>query len=651
MTKEKEDKKTLISELVQTHDVAIAEFEPIWKQGYENQRYRRGINWTDKEKKAHKNEDRHPYAIALTAAKFNRHLAEQRANRTQWKAGGRGEEDELQAELDTQAFKYVEDINKFKYTESEIYEDGLGKKYGAILIEQDYGKNPQGDVCLKRWYFDQVLWDVNSRAYDLNEDASFIDRFEWYTRDQVMQMYPEKKETLKTARSQIETDNTTRRKLVNYLRRDKGKDLLKVIWRQQKEYKKIWKVIPLTAEGETKEFDTLKEAEGYVNGIAQLAMNIDPTLATAEQLTMAAGIKKNFRIKDIVQTQIKEICWTGFDILEEKIIDWTDKYTIIPFFALNDDGYYFNLIDIVKDPQRGFDRLFSMIDKSMAKNIKGNNYQIIQGMVDPVVIANLDYHIKKMVEGGHILPVNKENAITPIGTQTNINLEVTMVEMLKSLIEDLFGGNTFQGLDSKRKQTATEASLQEKAARLGTFLFIDNLMRWKNLVGEVVYDCILNTYTYEMKLAISGEALSKKMQQTLTEADIYKMSDNYDNQGYLTYNKGGQRLRQNKMNVMVNEVEMSDTMRVLQYEQLKEFSADMVSVGGQPVPPELLLKVSNIDPTLKAGLQKYYDLQMDMLKEQAEQQAKMEEAKIIAGALPAMDKAINPQEKENGTNE
>lgn len=642
----KEDKKTLISELVQTHDVAISEFEPIWKQGYENQRYRRGINWTDKEKKAHKAEDRHPYAIALTAAKFNRHLAEQRANRTQWKAGGRGEEDELQAELDTQVFKYVEDINKFKYTESEVYEDGLGKKYGAVLIDQDYSKNPQGDVILKRWYFDQVLWDVNSRAYDLNEDASFIDRFEWYTKDQVTQMYPEKKETLKTARSQVETDNTTRRKLVNYLRRDKGKDLIKVIWRQQKEYKKIWKVIPLTSEGETKEFDTLKEAEGYVNGIARMAMGIIPTQETAEQLTMAEGIKKNFKIKDIVQTQIKEICWTGFDILEEKIIDWTDKYTIIPFFALNDDGYYFNLIDIVKDPQRGFDRLFSMIDKSMAKNIKGNNYQIIEGMVKPEVLASLDYHMKKMVEGGHILPVLKDGAISPIGTQTNITLEVTLIEMLKSLIEDLFGGNTFQGLDSKRKQTATEASLQEKAARLGTFLFIDNLMRWKNLVGEVVYDCILNTYTYEMKLAISGEALGKQIQQTLQEAGIYKMSDNYDNQGYLTYNKDGKRLRQNKMNVMVNEVEMSDTMRVLQYEQLKEFSADMVNIGGQPIPPELLLKASNIDPTLKAGLQKYYDEQMKMLAEQAKQQANMEEAKLITQALPAMDKVINPPEKE-----
>jgi hypothetical protein len=254
--------------------------------------------------------------------------------------------------------------------------------------------------------------------------------------------------------------------------------------------------------------------------------------------------------------------------------------------------------------------------------------------------------MKKMVEGGHILPVLKDGAISPIGTQTNITLEVTLIEMLKSLIEDLFGGNTFQGLDSKRKQTATEASLQEKAARLGTFLFIDNLMRWKNLVGEVVYDCILNTYTYEMKLAISGEALGKQIQQTLQEAGIYKMSDNYDNQGYLTYNKDGKRLRQNKMNVMVNEVEMSDTMRVLQYEQLKEFSVDMVNIGGQPIPPELLLKASNIDPTLKAGLQKYYDEQMKMLAEQAKQQANMEEAKLITQALPAMDKVINPPEKE-----
>lgn len=639
----KQNTKKDLSELISTHDLAVDYFMPMFEQGYENQRFRRGIHWTEKQKKAHAKEKRHPYAVTLTATKFNRHLAEQRANRTGWKATGRGEEDELQAELDTQVFKYVEDINKFKWTESEIYEDALGKKWGVLVISPDYDKNPLGEVKLKRWKWDQVVWDVNSIEYDLNEDCSFIDRFEWYTRDEVARMYPDMKKKLKLTPSDFENDTEIRRNLKNYYFRDNGQDRIKLIWRQTKEYKKVWKLIPLKPGMEVQEFNSLKEAEAGLDALIMQTLQID--IITPEIAPAVMEIKKNFRIEDVITCEVKEVCWTGTQILEEKVIDWTDKFTVIPYFALKDDEYAYNLIDLVKDPQRGFDRLFSMIDKSINKNIKGNNYALDETKVRPEVLLKLDYHIKQMVEGGHILPTLGQDALKAIETSKNVQVEMTLIQMMQSLIEDLMGGNTFAGLESKAKQTATEASILEKAARLGTYLFIDNLMRWKQIAGEVLYDCILNTYPYEMKLNISGESLGQKIQQTLSEAGIYKMSDNYDGQGYLTYNPDGKRLRQNKMNLMVTETELSETTRALQYEQLKEYSAQMVAVGGMPAPPEVMLSNSNLPATVKAGMQKYYAEQQKAIAEQATQQAKLEEMKVLADITSKTHTALKENEE------
>lgn len=648
--------KQEITELIQTHDTAIDYFAELFEQGYENQRFLRGIHWTDKQKKQHHNEKRHPYAITLTATKFNRHLAEQRSNRTSWKSTGRGEEDELQAELDTQAFKYVEDINGFKYTESEIYTDALGKKYGVLVVSQDYDNNPQGDVKLERWKFDQCVWDVNSTSYDLNKDCTFIDRFEWYTREQIEQMYPSSKKKARFTPASFENDTVIKRNIKNYYFKDKGKDRIKVIWRQQKEYKKVYKAIPLKPDIEIKEFDTQKEAEAHVyqQAIMMAGLQDASQLATAppEVLNAIEQLKSNFRIVDVMTQQVREICWTATEILEDKIIDWTNKYTVIPYFALKDDEYIFNLIDLVKDPQRGFDRLFSMIDKSIAKNIKGNNYTIDETKVRPEVLASLDVHKKNLVEGGAMIPVLDPTAIQPLGSQNNITIEMTLIQMMQSLIEDLMGGNAFQGVESKTKQTATEASLLEKSARLGTFLFIDNLMRWKQLAGEVIYDCILNTYGYEMKMGIAGDVLGKKIQEALSNAGIFKMSDNIDGQGYLTYNKGGQRLRQNKMNVIVTEVETSETTKAMQYQQLTDYSAQMVQMGAMPAPPEILLSSSNLPATVKVGMQKYYEEQMQAQAQQAQETHQMEMAKLNAEIIDKVGGKLNEanKPKENAHN-
>ena len=130
------------------------------------------------------------------------------------------------------------------------------------------------------------------------------------------------------------------------------------------------------------------------------------------------------------------------------------------------------------------------------------------------------------------------------------------------------------------------------------------------------------------------------------------MSDNIDGQGYLTYNKGGQRLRQNKMNVIVTEVETSETTKAMQYQQLTDYSAQMVQMGAMPAPPEILLSSSNLPATVKVGMQKYYEEQMQAQAQQAQETHQMEMAKLNAEIIDKVGGKLNEanKPKENAHN-
>ena len=161
------------------HSKALEVFDEKYKDGLKNGELIKARDWTKKEIAQHEAQGLNAWNIGLFATKFGRVLSEQRNNRSKFKARARGREDEIIAEVGNYILDYVDDINNFKYIESDIYKDGLGKKWGVLHARIDNAVHPRGEVVLESVPFNEVLWDTNNVQYNLEKGCTWFERFGW----------------------------------------------------------------------------------------------------------------------------------------------------------------------------------------------------------------------------------------------------------------------------------------------------------------------------------------------------------------------------------------------------------------------------------------------------------------------------------------
>lgn len=562
------------------HEFEVDNFEKIWKSADENARFLRGKHWTESEVKEHEDDFRKAYSVPLVATKINRILSEQRNNRAKWKPKPRGREDEVGAEIGAYVMEYIDEINEFKWTESEVYMDGMAKKYGVLCVRIDNEKNPQGEILLEKIPLKEFLWDSDAVRYDLT-DARYVQRFGWFTREYIKTLYPEKSKEI----DGLSADNTTKKGY--WYKKERNKEFIKIVWHYEKAYKTKYLVTDLLS-GETFQSDS-KEDEILYNSIK------------------------------IKQPYIKVICFCDETILDESEIE--GEYPFAVYFALFDDGYYWSLVDLAKDPQRFYDRLLSMIDKSTVKNIKGNNYLIYPDRLHDTETKDADKLMLKLSKGGAVVKAIAENPITPIEKYNNIAVELNLTAMTQGLIEDLLGGRTYQGLETKQQTTATEVSLVNEAAKAAGMLYLDNLARWKKRVGELIWKLIPEVYTEGRTIRIIGD---EKMAQLSAIAPVSE-SNLHTGMGYLEITD---KLGKINVDIIMDEVSGSKTMKEQQLNTLLAVQEMILRAvpGAAPLPVEIFLPFLNIDSSIKGLLIKYYK---DLAESQA---AKEEEGKKMAQA-------------------
>src|SRR5437762_3584685 len=90
-----DDASKNISNFQGTHEIALSNFAPIWDEAKRNFNMRRGEHWTTEEKLAIQAKGRFVMNIPIIENKFQFLEAQQMAARYDWRALGRGSEDEL----------------------------------------------------------------------------------------------------------------------------------------------------------------------------------------------------------------------------------------------------------------------------------------------------------------------------------------------------------------------------------------------------------------------------------------------------------------------------------------------------------------------------------------------------------------------------
>jgi len=609
----------------------------FYSQGLENGNYYRGDNWSARDLQSHRDQGfYHAFAIPLLAVKMNRILASQRQNRFECKVRGRGMEDELTAEVLNMLIKFVDDNNNGKYLDSEVFQDGTTKKYGVCEISVDFNDNPQGEIKFDVIPFNQFYWDTNAKKYNLHEDATFLGTFQWIPADKLQQMYPDFNFDYADITKNYSDD--TGIILTDWC--DQKTQLVKVCNHFEKIFKRKYLVKNIIS-GDFTAFDSKTEAQAFIEQQISAEMQ---TIQSSEDYQKSFSAD-DFKIFTKTLASWKHIVFTGTkEILSE---DW--HYSTPPYFRYccfhdSTTGDFWSLTDLAKDPQKAYDRMISMIDKSTAKNIKGNNYTVNPDLLHPSEIKDMDSLFSRLSNGGSYVRVNNATAITPLQNHNNVQIESQQALYYQQTINDLLGGNAFQGIEAETAQTATEVRTLERNAQQTTLLYMDNFARYKHAFTTYLIEVIKDIYTPGRTFRVMGEVQSKKVMETLQTAGVYKESIiNKGLYGWVDL-AGVKNLGNTNVDVVIEDVEATNSDKDNKFNQLMAINQMAVQNGFAPLPFEYLLNFTKLDPTVKNGLVEWQQKQEQAQAQAQEMNTDMKKGEFLTNLIDKV-KPNNQQPK------
>ena len=668
-------KSSELADFVQLHEKAATEFNTrFWTSGEENKRYRKGNHWSAKETEEIESQDLIAYSLPISATKINVNVSQQMANRNEWRALGRGREDELNAEIKTALFKFVDDANDFENVESDVYADATGTKYGVVKRYTDYRKNAKGDIILKRIPYNQVMWDLNCKDYNIPKFASWMEEYEFFSRQQLKEMYPDKAEFLDgVADSEFRITTEGEPLITNWYRTDRGLQMCKRVTHYQRRYRTV--NVNYMSDGtiETSDDNTKKDEEtkgiepvqeersetpeyndatdsynGMPNGPAmQPAVTIVKTIPRIVEYIEAVVFIKDTR-QELDRFKL------GYDDPEGKFIE-SDMHCLHPYFNFFDDGDIMCLMDLFKHPQKFLDRLTMQIDKSMSKMIK-SSYTIVKALLEQETIDNWDELSLELSTGGANLLVKDHGAIQPINSG-NIIPEVFMTwKMVYQVFEDIAGGKNQQGLKESANESGKAVEKRQEAAFMISFLYIDNLRRWKKTLGEGLLENIDEVYgdDKDSTFRILGDAMSKDVLEILKSKQVYEDGEMPYGFGYINLANLEKSLGETKVDIIVSRAASTPLQKEKKFNQLTNWYQMKAANGEQTPPLSLMFPYTDIDPTVKASIMKWEEEQkqekaamMDLQRKKMEFEGHMNIAKQSADAAGKLPKPEEPQAQES----
>ena len=176
-------------DLKNLHDAGISFFNDKWAIGKENERYKKGKHWDEDKEKKIRGQDRQPYSMAAIATKLGIISSTQRQARTMFRVEAAVDpNDEVKAELASLMLRDVERRSKFKYIESEVFDSGKDVIYGAAEVYLDHS-NLEPETRVRKLDYRDVVWDVNNKTYDVDEDGLFVANIDRMYRYELKQEY------------------------------------------------------------------------------------------------------------------------------------------------------------------------------------------------------------------------------------------------------------------------------------------------------------------------------------------------------------------------------------------------------------------------------------------------------------------------------
>jgi len=582
--------KERISEIIEAENYALADFEPRWEKAKENARFYALNPYSEAQKAKLKLQKRQSYNFDKTSHAMNVLLGTQRDGRLDIQFLERTKEDAARVEVLNSVWKYYADTNEFIYRESDVFQDGVVNDCGVFGIKIDKSKYFAGDLKVYRVPFDQVLWDTNSRTYDLAYEegtgAQWFSHREFFRRNELIKQYPKKKDLIEMA-GKDQSAEPQARPFRYELWYDKAKELIGVRNFYERDFKKkylIWQVG--TEAPEDVPYASKKEAEAEIfNRMMQFQA------MSAEAISMGQPMQEppQFEVLDfdfpIVTKTIAMINGTLVDKEEFPLGD----FPYSTYFAYYNDGDYWTAIERMKDPQMFYNRMFMQLDHWIGVSAKG----LLR--IDPRLPKSEQDKIREMwgqTGGAYVAKAGMTEMQESSGPAPQL---FSMMDRAENIMDETFGGGNALGLKQTSSESGRAVLARQAQAGLDNFVPLDNLRRTKLDLGKKIAWFLSNEITTARKLRITGNSL--EMQQ-LIQNGIAEPHPFKPNTAYMEINTKTENSIENlEVDVIVSEAQYSPSKMIASLTTMTDaFKSGMVS---QPPPPEVAINLLPIPQEMK----------------------------------------------------
>ena len=636
------------TDLKSLHDQGITYFNEKWENGSENERYKKIKNWTPAQEKKIKDQGRQVYSIPIAVTKMNTIEATQKQSRSQFDVKAKVDpNDELKAELAKLMLRDDEKLSKLQYVESEIFASGMSVMYGVGEAYVDYSKIIPV-IKFRKIDYKNFVWDKNARDY-LLDDALWCAKIDRMYRFEVDSQYGKTDINGKELNLNVNDELMGRSKSSYYISKDPNQkeefDIISVFTHYQKVIRKYWYVVHpdqlnLLGEGVyMKRFRKKKEAEMHLREI-----NI-PYIVN--------GFDRSGEVQHKDESAIDKYVFADLKILKyEETSDPSFQPKLYRSFHFEDDFWCF--MDVLKSPQKEFDRMMAQIDYSFGSDIK-TVYQLnVNALADGMTYEKAKEII---VQTGGVVPANSNDAIIQAIKTQGVNPQwLQMATILQGLMEDFGGGRSFSGLGDESGESGRAINLKKQQGALVAFLMLDNLARWKQAMGEFALYLHSEFDTVERQIKVQGGELSPEMLQILNQNGIATQSQVDKDSVYVKVG-GIDFLKDAELELTVTEAALTSSEKESQYLQLLEMGRANQALWQMPAYIMMLMEYQpNIPQKIKKQLIEQITQANQQAQEQAQTDSNIEKAKVLQEGVNASltyqlgiqnNKQNNKQKKES----
>jgi hypothetical protein len=515
MVENKENETDIVKQAYKDLKYAVANKRKLLVCQKEDFEFALGKHWKDSDKKDLSDVG----VLAITINKIHPILqlilGIESQNRTDYKAHPEGEEDSLTADIVTLLLKNAMKRSEGNYKISEEFEDGLqcGEGYLEPYIDNTWDLLT-GQLKFKKWMNDEIYPDPDSREYDQSDARYIFKLVRGLTKNQVIDLFPDKEDIIKKVDSARITDNSgiggehdvlgVSIEKENYQEDtsasgeqddEKGFDLIEY---QYVKRVKHWVIFDRRLNA-AKMVDKEKEADEYINRI----ISIDPQNATAVS-------KKQINIPEIwVASVIGSI-----ELKNERLWSYPiwKSFTIFPYYAY-------------KSTANIQDKEYKL--KGITRIVRDLNLELNKRRTQELRILNTSANSGWLTEKGAW--VNKD-MVRNLGSSPGINLEYNKgfqkpekiiptplsqghAQMTQEYTQDMkeaSGINTDLLAMNDQNSSGRAIHLRQKQGLVMVQKLFDNLSRTKRCIGRFILSIFPEIYDVDKAIKVVGEAFISK---------------------------------------------------------------------------------------------------------------------------------------------